>query len=99
MLTKKPSIVLAAAPKYSRRKKAAKPALNNPAIVTPQEANRLPSETTPTPAIQRIVQALKPGSKPYLSVNIPKAPADPDARSEGQGVPQEDDAEPSSTTG
>jgi hypothetical protein len=29
--------------------------------------------------MQRIVQARRPGSRPYLSVNIPKAPADPDA--------------------
>jgi hypothetical protein len=27
----------------------------------------------------RIVQARKPGSKPYLSLNVPKAPPDPDA--------------------
>ena len=27
----------------------------------------------------RIVQARKPGSKPYLSLNIPKPPPDPDA--------------------
>jgi hypothetical protein len=79
MLTDKPSIVLATAPKYSRCRKPAKPALNGPAIVTSQEATRLPSETTHAPAMQRIVQARKPGSKPYLSVNIPKAPPDPDA--------------------
>ena len=34
---------------------------------------------TPAPAMQRIVQARKSGSKPYLSLNIPKAPPDPDA--------------------
>jgi hypothetical protein len=79
MLTDKPSIVLATAPKYGRRKKPAKPTLDGPAIVTPQEVTRLPSETSRTPAMQRIVLARKPGSKPYLSVNISKVPPDPDA--------------------
>ena len=79
MLTDRPNIVLATAPKHQRRKKPVEPPLNGPAIVQPREAIPPPSEPTPAPEMQRIVQARKPGSKPYLSLNIPKAPPDPDA--------------------
>ena len=79
MLTDKPSIVHATAPKYSRRRKPAESASNGPAIVTPQEVIRLPSETTSASAMPRIVQARKPGSKPYLSPNVSNAAPDPDA--------------------
>jgi hypothetical protein len=64
------------------------PALNGPAIVTPQEDTGLPSETTPASGVQRIVQARKPGSQPYLSVNIPKPPPDPDAVRKVRAFPQ-----------
>ena len=33
----------------------------------------------PAPAMQRMIQARKPGSKLYLSLNIVTAPPDPDA--------------------
>jgi hypothetical protein len=42
-------------------------------------AQAQPAQDAPVPAIQRIVQARKPGSKPYLSLNMPKAPSDPNA--------------------
>jgi hypothetical protein len=76
MLTDRPNIVLATAPKYNRRKKPSKPPLNDPAVVQAREASPPPSDP---PAMPRIVQARKPGSKPYPSLNRPKTPPDPDA--------------------
>ena len=76
MLTDRPNIVLATAPKRNRKHKPPKPSLNGPAVVQAREASTPPSDP---PAMPRIVKARKPGSKPYLSLNIPKPPPDPDA--------------------
>jgi hypothetical protein len=89
-------IVIATAPKYSRRKKPRTPQrqpLNGSAIVSarnsliaPREqapAMTVPPDTLPTEpapiAVSRVVKARKPGSRPYLSLNIATPPADPDA--------------------
>lgn len=93
----KPLQNVAASRSTTGRKKPPKSPLNGPAVVQAWEAIPPPSE--PPPAMQRIVQARKPGSKPYPSLNIPKAPPDPDADRKVKGVPQEDDAEPSHATG
>jgi hypothetical protein len=46
-------------------------------INAPQIA--MPAPRQPVIDKPRIVQARKPGSKPYLSLNMPKAPPDKDA--------------------
>jgi hypothetical protein len=73
-----PNIVLATSPKYSRRKKPAKAPQNGPAIVQARLATRQTSALLGTRcALHR--PGPEPGSKPYLSLNIPKAPPDPEA--------------------
>src|SRR3954469_4250192 len=60
MLTDRPRIVQASAPRYSRRKKPAKPSFTGPAIVQARAAIQSAPEPDPAPAAPRIVQAMLP---------------------------------------
>ena len=62
MFTDKPSIVLATAPRYSRRKKTANSALTGPTIVMPQEATQFAERDTPSASHA----AHRPGAKPEI---------------------------------
>jgi hypothetical protein len=80
-------IVHTTAPKCSRRKKPAKP-LTGPTIVQarskPDQGDKteivtLPAEPAPAPARSRIVQARKPSSSPYPTLNVAKREPDPES--------------------
>jgi hypothetical protein len=48
-------------------------------IATASRFSRRKKPAKSAPAMRRIVQARKPGSKPYPSLTIPKAPPDAEA--------------------